>query len=136
VVVYEMVGATADGRPTTYLSDMVKKFKDTRLLPAGYRADGPHAEDTRPVGTDGDANFAAGGDRVTYRVKLPAGTAGRLVVVARLLYQPVPPAWVEPLRTLDAPEARAFVRMYDAAVPRPEQIAVTVEVEKGGGAEE
>mgnify|MGYP001819055319 CR=1 FL=1 len=104
-----------------------RRGKDNRLLPAGWRADGPHAEDTRPVGIDGDANFKGGEDRVRFQVRLPADTeAESVVVVAWLLYQPVPPHWVAPLRGLGAEETERFVRMADAATARPETLAVTV----------
>jgi hypothetical protein len=43
VPVYEQVAADAEGRPTTTLGRMATKRKDTRLLPAGWKSDGPHA---------------------------------------------------------------------------------------------
>ncbi|MGH7133667.1 MAG: hypothetical protein ACREJO_17185 [Phycisphaerales bacterium] len=129
VAVYEMVAADESGKPTTYLSRMARRLKDNRLLPAGYKPDGPHASDTSPQGINGDANFVGGSDRVTYRVKLPEGVGDHLTVVARLLYQPIPPAWAAPLRTLAAPEAAAFITMLDGAKHKPEQVAVTVEIE-------
>ncbi|MBX3358849.1 MAG: hypothetical protein KF745_10500 [Phycisphaeraceae bacterium] len=128
VAVYEMVAADPAGAPTTHLSEMATRLKDNRLLPAGYRPDGPHAEDTAPIGVQGDANFQGGSDRVTYRVPLADEAGGRLTIVASIWYQPIPPAWVAPLRslTMNSPEAAAFVRMYDAAKPKPEQVAITV----------
>lgn len=130
VAVYEMVAADPSGKPTTYLAQMATRLKDTRLLPLGYRADGPHANDTSPMGLNGDTNFIGGSDRVTYRVKLPADAGERMTIVARIWYQTIPPAWVEPLRTVDAPEATSFVSMYDAAKAKPEQVAVTVGFDK------
>ena len=91
VVVYEMVAADPDGAPTTLLTKMVRRLKDNRLLPRGWKSDGPHVADTAPVGTDGDEDFVGGGDTVSFRVPLPAAAAGRLVVAAELLYQAVPP---------------------------------------------
>lgn len=127
VAIYEMVAADMAGKPTTYLAEMSRRVKDTRLLPRGYSMTGPHAADTAPVGVDGDNNFVGGSDRVTYRVTLPAGSTGkRLTLVARLLYQTIPPAWVEPLRSVKAAEASSFVEMYDAAKATPETVAVTV----------
>lgn len=130
VAVYEMVAADDQGNPTTYLSEMSVRLKDTRLLPMGYAADGPHATDTAPVGLAGDSNFVAGQDRITYRVALPPGAGDRMTVVAWIWYQPIPPAWVDPLRRVEAPDAASFVAMYDAAKGRPEQVAVTVAFEK------
>lgn len=130
VVVYEMVAADETGKPTTSLGSMAKRLKDTRLLPAGYDPKGPHAADTAPVGLAGDQNFADGQDRITYRIALPAGIGDRLTIVAWLWYQPIPPAWVDALRPIDAPEAKTFTAMYDAMKTKPEQVAVTVAFDK------
>lgn len=128
VVIYELVALDPDGAPTTLLTRMVKKAKDNRLLPRGWRADGPHAQDTAPVGIDGDADFAGGKDTVQFRVPLAADARGPLRVVARLHYQTVPPAWADALRDVDADEARRFVAMYDAADRTPEVVATAVRV--------
>jgi len=125
VVVYEMAALDPDGAPTMLLTKMVKKAKDNRLLPRGWQPDGPHAADTAPVGTEGDADFIGGSDTVTFRVPL-ADDARGVRVVARLHYQTVPPAWVDALRTVDADAARAFVQMYDAADKTPETVATAV----------
>ncbi|MCA8941768.1 MAG: hypothetical protein KDB80_04345 [Planctomycetes bacterium] len=126
VQVYEIVPADQHGEPTTYLTRMAKNVKDNRLLPRGYRHDGPHVESTAPVGVEDDADFVGGGDVVRYRVALPAEREGRVVVVAWLHYQSIPPAWVDPLREVDTDEARRFVEMYDAANHEPETVAVDV----------
>lgn len=126
VQIYELVAADAAGHPTTHLADMATRIKDTRLLPRGYRTDGPHASDTGPVGTQGDDNFTGGQDRLHFRIPVPAAAGPRLTIVARILYQPIPPAWVQPLRSVEAREASSFVRLYDGMKSTPEQIAVTV----------
>ncbi len=123
VLVWELVAGDADGRPTTTLAAMTHRAKDNRLLPRGYRADGPHAGDIAPVAIGNDVDFTAGGDSVDVAIPLPA-RAGRVTVVAWLRYQPIPPHWVAPLRAVDAPECRAFVAMYDAADKTPETIAI------------
>lgn len=127
VAIYELVAADADGRPTTHLTRMARRLKDTRLLPRGWRRDGAHAEATAPAGIGADLDFVGGGDRVAFAVPLPddAAAAG-LQVVAWLLYQPVPPAWVAALRDVDDDAARAFVRMYDGADKQPETVAVAL----------
>lgn len=125
VVVYELVGHDENGAPTTYLTKMATRGKDTRILPRGWRADGPHAAETSPAGIGDDPDFVAGSDTVQFRVPLPAAEAAGAQVVAWLHYQPIPPAWVEALRTVDGEEARRFVRMYDAADKTPETVAVT-----------
>ena len=45
-------------------------------------------------------------------------------VIAWLHYQPVPPHWVDPLRRIDAKEAKLFVEMYERADKTPETLAV------------
>lgn len=119
VAVYECVPIDADGQPTRLLTRMAGMGKDTRLLPKGWRPDGPHAAATAPVGTGLDPDFGAGGDTVHFAIPLPAD-APRVTVVAWLRYQAIPPAWVEPLRTTDAEAARIFVGLYDTADKTPE----------------
>jgi hypothetical protein len=128
VVVYECVPVDEGGEPTTFLTRMSKMGKDTRLLPKGWKSDGPHALETAPVGVDGDSDFAAGGDVVHFKIPL-AADAPKVLVVAWVRYQSVPPSWVEPLRTVDADEARAFVRMYDAAGKTPETAGLAARTE-------
>lgn len=126
VPVYEMIAAGVDGKPTVFLSEMAVRVKDNRLLPAGYKTDGPDTDKTAPVGIAGDANFVGGSDRITYRVPLPKEATGRLTIVVRLLYQPIPPAWVESIRQVDRLATNRFVKMYDATKTKHEQIAVAV----------
>jgi hypothetical protein len=130
VVIYEARAVDAEGRPTTYLTRMAGYEKDNRLLPRGWRADGPHAASTKPHGVGKDADFQPGRDIVHCDIPLPddAPEAG-LRVVVWLLYQSVPPGWVDPLRKVDAPEARAFVKLYDAADRTPERLAVAARFE-------
>lgn len=129
VVVYEMVAHDPEGRPTTHLTKMTSRAKDNRLLPRGWRDDGPHVDDTRPMGLGDDADFVGGSDTVQFRIPAPKGQ-GRVQVVARLHYQTVPPAWVDALRGIDAEECKRFVRMYDEADKTPETVAVAVGSER------
>ncbi|MBM3988995.1 MAG: hypothetical protein FJ294_13680 [Planctomycetes bacterium] len=123
VVVYEMIALDRRGAPTISLAEMVRHHKDTRLLPRGWRADGPHADETAPVGTGGDDDFVGGGDVVTYSLALPDGADGELLIVARMLYQTIPPAWADGLRDSRTQEARDFLRMYDGMEKLPETLA-------------
>lgn len=123
VVIYEMVANGPDRQPTTYLTKMVDRRKDTRLLPRGFDMRGPHVKDIAPVGVDGDEDFRAGGDRVACRIPLPSGAGGDWEVRVTLHYQSVPPVWVDALRKVDAEEAVRFVDYYDAAVKTPELVA-------------
>lgn len=126
VAIYEMVALDTRGKVTTSLADMAAHRKDTRLLPLGWRPDGPHADETRPVGVDGDRDFTAGRDTVTYAVVLPESARGSLTVVARLHYQAIPAAWANSLRSSSTEASRTFLRMYDAASHAPETLASAV----------
>jgi hypothetical protein len=108
---------------------MARRGKDTRLLPKGWRRDGPHAEQTAPVGIGADLDFTAGGDTVHFVIPF-AADAAPANVVAWVRYQTIPAHWVDALRTVDADECRAFVRMYDAADKTPETVAVAVRAEE------
>lgn len=128
VVVYELVAADSDDEPTTQLTRMAKRGKDTRLLPRGWRRDGPRATDTAPVGIGNDFDFTAGGDTVSFAI--PYGVfAPDATVIAWLRYQTIPPHWVDPLRAIDDDACRAFVAMYDAADKTPELAGVVVREE-------
>lgn len=130
VVIYEARAVDSEGRPTAYLTRMVGYGKDNRLLPRGWRADGPHAEATKPHGVGDDPDFKPGRDVVHCDLRLPKDAPeDGLRVVAWLLYQPIPPGWADSLRAIDAPEARAFLKLYDAADPTPEKLAVAARFE-------
>lgn len=129
VVVWELIAADGDGVPTTLLTRMATRWKDNRLLPKGWRPDGPHASDTAPMGIGADVDFTAGGDGVSFAVPL-AEDAPKVQVVAWVHYQPIPPHWVEPLRAIDAAECRSFVAMADGADKAPETVAVTQRFEE------
>lgn len=125
VAVYELVAHDEHGVPTTHLTKMSQRGKDTRLLPKGWRADGPHAAETSPVGIAGDADFGAGGDTVAFAI--PCGEhPAAATVVAWVHYQTIPPHWADALRGVEAPECKAFVQMYDAADKTPETVGVVV----------
>lgn len=126
VAIYEMVAVDARGKVTTSLADMVAHKKDNRLLPKGWRTDGPHADETRPIGTGGDDDFTGGRDTVTYSVTLPPAGQGALTVVARLQYQAIPVAWANALRGSATPASQSFLRMYDAAPKAAETLALGV----------
>ncbi len=128
VVVWELVAEDEHGEPTTFLTRMHGRAKDTRLLPKGWRRDGPHAADTAPVGLGTDVDFTAGGDTVSFAVPIGAED-GQATVVAWVHYQTIPPHWVEPLRTVDAAECRTFVELYDAAERTPETVGLATRSE-------
>jgi len=119
-VVYEVVPGDGSGRPTTRIAAMAERLKDNRLLPRGWHPNGPYGDETAPVGTDGDPDFEAGSDQV--EVDIPIPRFGRLTVNVRLLYQAIPPSWVDPLRNGEGDAARRFVRLYDSRAARTEVI--------------
>lgn len=89
--IYEAVPASSEGRRTVSLMRAAKWAKDNRLLPSGFRGDSALPEgvsdlSVEPVGVGDDADFAAGGDRVHYRIAEIAGD-GPLRVRVEALYQ-------------------------------------------------
>jgi len=128
VVVWELIAADVAGEPTTHLTRMHRRAKDTRLLPKGWRHDGPHATETAPVGIGADVDFTAGGDSVDFEIPL-AADAPAVSVVAWVRYQTIPPHWVDAVRGVDADECRTFVQLYDAADKTPETAGVAMRTE-------
>ncbi|MCA9319962.1 MAG: hypothetical protein KDB53_04470, partial [Planctomycetes bacterium] len=126
VQVWEAVPVDAEGQPTTLLTRMDRFGKDNRILPRGWAKDGPHASKTAPVGVMGDVDFEDGHDSVHYDCALPDADSGAVTVIARLVYQSIPPSWVEPLRSVEGPASKRFVRMYDAANRMPEPVAIAI----------
>ena len=59
-----------------------------------------------------DADFTAGGDRVSYRIDLGSAVTRPLHVSAELLYQSIGFRWAENLRAYDTDESRRFNRYY------------------------
>ncbi|MFT6078963.1 MAG: hypothetical protein ACJAYX_002772 [Planctomycetota bacterium] len=129
VLIWELVPQDEDGDPTTALTEMSMRGKDNRLLPKGWRPDGPHAKDTQPIGLGDDPDFVAGSDTVDlavpYAMNEPTAT-----VIAWVHYQPIPPHWVADLRDVDADECRTFIKIYDAADKTPETVGAAVRIER------
>lgn len=124
VAIWEAVFRDPSGAPVFLVTRAAGFGKDNRILPRGYRADGPDTEHTRPegVGAD-DADFRGGSDAVACRVELPDEAAARYVVEADLFFQALAPRFAEELLAADAPPVHAFRRMLEAADPRPELVA-------------
>jgi hypothetical protein len=112
VQIYETVMVGADGRPTTGLLSALRYVKDNRLLPKGFDK-GSAGPDIAVHGeAEGDADFAAGADRVRYAI--PTGGAnGPFQVDVELWYQPIAFRWAMNLKAYDAPEPRRFVGYYE-----------------------
>jgi hypothetical protein len=113
VQIYESVMVDRTGAVTTGLLRGVRYVKDNRLLPRGFDKAAAAADIAVHGEAVTDADFAAGGDRVRYRVDLDAAQRGPLRIVAELLYQSIGYRWADNLRYYDADETRRFVRFYD-----------------------
>ncbi|HEX3468706.1 MAG TPA: hypothetical protein VHT05_11565 [Candidatus Elarobacter sp.] len=117
VQIFEELVADRSGRLTESFIRRDHHVKDNRLLPQGWRKDGPPGVPlpanwlaaTRPEGAyvESDPNYANGSGRavVTYRVRLPATAAARPRVTATLWYQSWEPAFRRDRTTGSGPAA-------------------------------
>jgi hypothetical protein len=113
VQIYEAILGDSNGRPTTGLLSAVRYIKDNRLLPRGFdkaRAEPEIAVYGRAADDD---DFAGGGDRVRYEVRLPDGQSANEIEV-ELRFQPIGYRWAHNLQPYDAPEPKAFLGYFKA----------------------
>lgn len=122
VQVYETLVRDAKGRITTSFVHGCETVKDNRLLPRGWRREGPgpaltgrFLRATHP-GPDvaGDLRYAggSGSDEVIYRIDLPGVIdPARLQVRATLYYQAIPPYFLRNLFET-APDGPATRRLH------------------------
>jgi nitrate/TMAO reductase-like tetraheme cytochrome c subunit len=107
VQIYEELVKDSNGNFTTSFLSLKDPIKDNRLMPQGWREDGPNAHETRPVGVDRAANpgyfDGSGTDLVTYQVPLNVRVAGPLTVTATIYYQTIPPYYLQQ-RSAGAPD--------------------------------
>jgi hypothetical protein len=100
VQIYEEVIADTQGKITTSFVGLDQVLKNNRLLPKGWRLDGPFGEFTAPHGdAEHDPEYmnksgATGADRITYRVPLDDRTRGAVSVRVTLNYQAIPPSYL------------------------------------------
>lgn len=122
VQIYETLLRNAKGEFTTSFIRGCETAKDNRLLPRGWRREGPgpaltgaFLESTRPDAETAKAPGYAdgrGGDEVTYRVELPGNAdPARLQVRAALYYQAIPPYFLRNLFET-APDGPATRRLH------------------------
>lgn len=101
VQIYEEIIADPQGKITTSFVGLDKVLKSNRLLPKGWRADGPFAEYTRPHGdAEHDPEYinnsgATGADKITYRIPLSDRTRSIASVRVTLNYQAIPPYYLK-----------------------------------------
>jgi Cytochrome P460 len=99
--IYEEVIADTEGKITTSFVGLDQPLKNNRLLPKGWRRDGPLAEFTGPHGdAEKDPDYdgksgAAGADNITYRIPLNQRTRGIVTVRVTLNYQSIPPYYLQ-----------------------------------------
>lgn len=122
VQIYEAVLQGADGAPAWRLLRATDYAKDSRLLPLGWSPTGPHVDETSPRLGGPDDDFVGGSDALEVRVDAPAA-AGPYEVDVQLVYQPIGARFAAELFALDAPEIRAFERIWDASDRSPSPIA-------------
>lgn len=113
VQIYEAIMVDFEDRVTTGLISALRFVKDNRLLPEGFDKD-TVSDDVAVQGrARGDRSFAAGGDRILYKVE--TGTSpGPFLVEAELWYQPIAYRWARNLASYDAFESRRFVSFYES----------------------
>jgi hypothetical protein len=96
VQVYEELVKDTEGHFTTSFLSLFNNIKKNRLLPRGWKADGPRAAETGPHGSaakDPDYFSGCGCDTIVYKVPLrnvPNGAKVR----AQIFYQTVPPYYL------------------------------------------
>jgi len=101
VQIYEELIADTQGKITTSFVGLDQVLKSNRLLPKGWRPDGPFAEFTRPHGdAERDPEYvnksgAIGGDRIVYRMPLDDRTRSAVSVRVTLNYQAIPPYYLQ-----------------------------------------
>jgi hypothetical protein len=113
VQIYESIMVDTAGGVTTGLLTGVRYAKDNRLLPRGFDKAAAHRDIAVHGAAAGDADFAAGGDRVRYSVDL-SSAGGPFRVEAALRFQPIAFRWARNLAPYDAREAKRFVAYFDS----------------------
>ncbi|MBC7912461.1 MAG: hypothetical protein H7Y30_18285, partial [Pyrinomonadaceae bacterium] len=101
--IYEELMADTSGKITTSFVALDKHIKSNRLLPKGWRPDGPFAEFTSPHGeAEHDPEYVTknpagspGSDTIIYRIPLNEKTRGAKSVRAVLYYQAIPPYYLK-----------------------------------------
>ncbi len=109
VQIYEELVKDANGNFTTSFLSLANDIKDNRLMPQGWRENGPDAKDTAPHGVPRASNpnywDGSGTDMLTYEVPLDAGITAPVTVSATIYYQTIPPYYLEQ-RYVNAPNGQ------------------------------
>jgi len=101
VQIYEELMADTEGRITTSFVGNNHALKNNRLLPKGWRANGPYAVVTGPHGdAEKDLEYinksgSSGADVISYRIPLTEKSRDAIAVRAVLYYQSIPPYYLK-----------------------------------------
>ncbi len=115
VQIYEALTANSDGDLTTSFLGLRTVRKDNRLLPRGWKKDGPEAEFTHPVGeaeSDPDFTDGTGSDTLRYEIPLTIPETQAVKVTATLCYQSLPPYYLKERFQTDAQPASRNLRYF------------------------
>lgn len=120
VQIYEFVTGDSEGKFTTLLEQAFIGLKDNRIPPRGFRNDHSTYDTVTIVGAalaDDNFNFngtseGSGSDIVQYQIPLNNYT-GNLNVYVAVIYQPLPPRWMQPMFDTSTPEIDTFKQMFD-----------------------
>ncbi len=122
VQIYEMVMGDVNGNRTQVLERADIMIKDNRLTPHGFSVNHSAYDTTKIVGEAlYDPNFnhfpngneGSGTDEIRVHIPL-SGFSGNLHVTARLMYQTVPPRYLDEMFAFDNESINSFRSMYDA----------------------
>lgn len=131
VQIYELVMGDVNGDPTTVLERAKDPLKDNRLVPMGFSTTHTSYDTTRIAGlalSDPDFNRndlneeGSGTDVVHYHAPV-TGVDGALRAVARVYYQPLPPAWNAEMFAFNSARIDTFRTMLDASDGTPTLVA-------------
>lgn len=114
VQIYEAILGDARGGVTTGLLTGVRYLKDNRLLPRGLDKARAQPDIAVRGAAASDPDFVGGGDRVRYRVRLPASAPTPLALEVALYYQPIGYRWASTLAGYRTAETGRFVDYYKA----------------------
>ncbi|MEZ4799815.1 MAG: T9SS type A sorting domain-containing protein [Flavobacteriales bacterium] len=130
VQIYEMVMADVNGNTTTVLERAATTIKDNRLVPLGFSTLHSAYDTTMVIGSAAtDINFnhigsaeGTGTDDIQYHIPV-TGIDGNITVRAKIMYQSVPPRWLEEMFATDGEHIDLFEEMYWQAGPMAVEMA-------------
>lgn len=95
VQIYEELVKDTNGQFTTSFLSLADPVKDNRMMPQGWRRNGPDAGDTKPLGVDEASNpgyfDGSGSSVIGYEIPLGVGVRIPVTVTATIYYQTIPP---------------------------------------------